>query len=74
MKINKKLTSCAMDIKKVLQKHDMDVFEIFDLLSMLSIKFFLNNFKNNKELFLECMSEVYDNLEEEANVFGALDD
>jgi len=63
-----------MDIKKVLQKHDMDVFEIFDLLSMLSIKFFLNNFKNDKELFLECMAEIYDNMEEEANVLGVLDD
>ncbi len=74
MEINKKLSLCALDIKKVLVKHDMKVLEIFELLTVLSVKYFINNFKNNKESFLECMDDLYDRLEEEANVLGVLDD
>lgn len=72
MKINKKLTQCAIEIKEVLKKKEMKPAEIFDLLSTLNVKFFLNNFQNDKDLFLEIMGSMYDDLEEQANSLGFL--
>jgi hypothetical protein len=72
MKINEKLTQCSIEIKELLQKKEMHGTEIFDLLSTLNVKFFLTNFQNDKDLFIEIMESMYDDLEEQANAWGML--
>lgn len=70
MNVDKKLSKYCEVIDKVLFESELSDQEIVYILLQMSIKTFLIGFVNNKNIYMDVVSSIYDTLEEEGNILG----
>lgn len=72
MQINTKLSKYPSKIMEILDTKNLDEGEKIEILIQLSIKILLSSTTSNKDLFIGYVEEMYDALEEHANIMGFL--
>ncbi len=70
MKIHERISKVCQQMDEILNKSDLDQEEEIYALLQMTIKTYLMSYENDKDLFLECVNSIYDDLEEQGNILG----